>query len=80
MREHKMNVLALLKNDERFVFIFDEKSLETLHKQLRQYAADKSLNFTWYDAAVISQKAKQYLRQKPKKSARFTMTRHEPSS
>ena len=55
---HELNVLALVKDTERFIFLYDEESTDTLLQQLGQFAADKELSFTWYDAAVLSQKVR----------------------
>ncbi len=54
-----VNVLALLKNGERYVFLYDDQSVETLLQTLGKYASDPDLNFSWYDAAVLSQRIKQ---------------------
>lgn len=54
-----VNVLALLKNGERYVFLYDDQSIETLHQTLGRYASDPELSFTWYDAAVLSQRVRQ---------------------
>ncbi len=51
-----INVLALIKGEERYVFLYDDDSAETLLRTLGQYAADPNLSFTWYDAAVMSQR------------------------
>lgn len=51
-----LNVLALVKDAERYVFVFDDDSDDRLLQQLGQLAADADLSFTWYDAAVLSQK------------------------
>jgi hypothetical protein len=56
--QRSMNVLALVKDTERYVFLYDEESAATLLQTLGRYAADKSLSFTWYDAAVLSQKVR----------------------
>jgi hypothetical protein len=53
-----VNVLALLKNGERYVFLYDDESVETLLQTLGRYAADPELSFTWYDAAVLSQRVR----------------------
>lgn len=53
-----MNVLALVKDSERYVFLYDDESTATLLQTLGRYAADKTLSFTWYDAAVLSQKVR----------------------
>jgi hypothetical protein len=53
-----MNVLALVKGTERYVFLYDDQSARTLLQTLGRYAADPELSFTWYDAAVLSQKVR----------------------
>ena len=53
-----MNVLALVKGSERYVFLYDDESPGTLLQQLGRFAADSELSFTWYDAAVLSQKVR----------------------
>lgn len=56
MPQQGINVLALLKGGERYVFLYDDKSADQLLQTLGKYAADPELNFTWYDAAVLSQR------------------------
>lgn len=56
--QRSMNVLALVKDSERYVFLFDEDSSDSLLQTLGKYAADKELSFTWYDAALLSQKVR----------------------
>lgn len=54
----ELNVLALVKDSERYIFLYDEESSDSLLQMMGQYAADKDLSFTWYDAAVLSQKVR----------------------
>jgi len=54
-----LNVIALVKDGERFVFLYDEQSEPELFRTLGQFAADPELDFTWFDAAVIGQKARE---------------------
>lgn len=54
-----INVLALVKGQERFVFLYDDASADQLLRTLGAYAADPDLNFDWYDAAVMSQRIAQ---------------------
>jgi hypothetical protein len=56
--QRQVNVLALLKDGERFVFLYDDHSLPQLLQTLGRYAADPELSFSWYDAAVLSQKVR----------------------
>lgn len=52
------NILILCKGDEKYVFIYDNAGeAETLRK-FGQYAANQELSFSWYDAAVLSQRVK----------------------
>ncbi len=58
-----MNVLAMVKEHERYVFLYDEDSPASLLQTLGKFAADKELSFTWYDAAVLSQKVRRIQRE-----------------
>ena len=53
-----MNVLALVKDSERYVFLYDDDSSGSVLQTMGRYAADTDLSFTWYDAAVLSQKVR----------------------
>jgi hypothetical protein len=53
------NVLALLKGKEKYVFVYDDTSRIRLLDILRDHAADPALSFSWFDAAVLSDKARQ---------------------
>lgn len=53
-----VNVLALVKNGERFVFLYDDESASSLLQTFGKYAADPELDFSWYDAAVMSQRVR----------------------
>lgn len=61
--EPGVNVLALVKDGERYVFLYDDDSASTLLQTFGRYAADKDLSFTWYDAAVLSQKVRKLQRE-----------------
>ena len=56
--ERSLNVLALVKDGERFVFLSDTQSTPQVLQTLGKFAADPELCFTWYDAAVLSQKVR----------------------
>lgn len=67
-----VNVLALVKEDERYVFIYDDDSSATLLQTFGRYAADKDMSFSWYDAAVLSQKVRR-LQREQQSDARLTL-------
>ena len=54
-----INVLALIKGAERYVFLYDDSSRAETLRTLGRYASNPELSFTWYDAAVLSQKIRQ---------------------
>lgn len=54
-----VNVLALVKGEERFIFLYTDKNKAETLRTLGRYASDPSISFSWYDAAVLSQKLRQ---------------------
>jgi hypothetical protein len=54
-----INVLALVKGAERYVFLYDDAHRAEMLRTLGRYASNPELSFTWYDAAVLSQKIRQ---------------------
>jgi hypothetical protein len=54
-----INVLALVKGTERYVFLYDDASRAETLRTLGRYASNPELSFTWYDAAILSQKIRQ---------------------
>jgi hypothetical protein len=53
----EVNVLALIKGEEHYVFVYDEQSLASLLKLFRQQALDEQVSLNWFDAAVLTEKA-----------------------
>jgi hypothetical protein len=54
-----LNVLALFKGPERFIFVYDDDSREELLDAIRDAAADPAATINWFDAAVLTERAKQ---------------------
>lgn len=59
-----VNVLALVKDTERYIFLYDDDSPQALLQQIGRFAADPELSFSWYDAAVLSQKVRRLNQQR----------------
>jgi hypothetical protein len=57
--DKEVNVLALVKGDQRFLFLFDDENRTETLRTLGRFAADPELDFTWYDAAVLSRKIRE---------------------
>jgi hypothetical protein len=53
------NVLALIKGKEQYVFVYDDASRQPLIDAFRDTAADPRFSFTWFDAAVLTEKARE---------------------
>jgi hypothetical protein len=60
-----INVLALVRGEERYVFLYDDHSADQLLRTLGEYASDPELSFSWYDAAVMSQRISQLRQHSP---------------
>jgi len=58
----ELNVLALIKGAERYVFIYDDGSRQPLIDTFRDQAANPELSLNWFDAAVLTEKARQQAR------------------
>ncbi len=48
-----------MKGEERYVFLFDDAHKAEVLRTLGRFASNPELSFTWYDAAVLSQKVRQ---------------------
>jgi hypothetical protein len=53
----EFNVLALIKGEERYIYVYDDASRTPLLEAFRSQAANPELSFNWFDAAVLTQKA-----------------------
>ena len=54
-----INVLALVKGEERYIFLFDDDHRSEALRTLGRFASNPELSFSWYDAAVLSQRVRQ---------------------
>lgn len=57
--ETEVNVLALVKGEEKFIFLFDDENKDETLRQLARFAANPDLDFSWYDAAMLSRKIRE---------------------
>lgn len=54
-----INVLALVKGEERYIFLYDDEHRSDALRTLGRFASNPELSFSWYDAAVLSQRIRQ---------------------
>ena len=52
-------MLALVKGSERYIFLYTEANRAETLRTLGRFASNPELSFSWYDAAVLSQKIRQ---------------------
>jgi hypothetical protein len=61
-REHcvtqELNVLALIKGVERFIFVYDDDHTDALIDDIRHKAADPTVSLNWFDAAVLTERVR----------------------
>jgi hypothetical protein len=62
---HELSVLALVKGKERYVFVYDDESREKLIDSIRHQAADPEVTLSWFDAAVLTERARQQVKSVP---------------
>jgi hypothetical protein len=58
----EVNVLALLKGDERYVYVYDDISHPDLIRAIRDQAANPRLSLTWFDVNVLTKKAHEQIK------------------
>lgn len=54
-----INIVVLVKCEERYVFLFDDDHRGEALRQLGKFAADPELSFTWLDAAATSKRIRE---------------------
>jgi hypothetical protein len=75
-----IKVVALMKGKEQYVFLYNEGNRAETLRLLGRYASNPELSFTWYDAAVLSQKIRQEsLQQTREKQRSESAPRHSVS-
>ena len=58
----EFNVLALIKGAERYVYVYDDASRQPLLTAFQEQAADPDLSLSWFDATVLTTKAREQVR------------------
>jgi len=56
---HELSILALIKGKERYIFVYDDDSRESLLDAIRDQASHPHLSLTWFDAAILTERARQ---------------------
>lgn len=52
----ELNVLAMYKGDEKYIFIYDDRSRDALITNFRNQAANPECNLNWFDVSVLTRK------------------------
>jgi len=56
---NELNILALVKGPEHYIFIYDDEGRPDLIDNFRDLAADPEVNLSWFDAMVLTTKARE---------------------
>lgn len=56
--QHELSVLALVRGREWYVYVYDDASRDELIEAVRAQAATPALSLSWYDAAVLVERAR----------------------
>jgi hypothetical protein len=56
--QYELSVLALIRGKERFVYVYDDESRDELIEAIRAQAASPLVSLSWYDAAVLAERAR----------------------
>jgi hypothetical protein len=54
----EVNVLALVKGAERFIYVYDDASRAEAIDAIRDAAANPQVSLNWFDAAVLTERAR----------------------
>ena len=55
----EMNVMAMAKGGERYVFLYDDQSYDALIRVFGKFAQSPELNFSVADAALLGRKVRE---------------------
>lgn len=58
MANGAINVLALVRGEERYIFLFGDHQREEVLTTLGRFATNPELSFTWFDAVVLGLKVR----------------------
>ncbi len=50
------NVVALIKGNERYIFVYDDASYQEMIDDIRGKAANPNHPINWYDAAILTER------------------------
>ena len=67
-----VNVLALVKGEERYLFLYDDSQQAEALRALGRHASNPELSFTWYDAAVLSKRIRSEARKQQRAKSRIS--------
>lgn len=54
----EVSILVLVKGNERYVFVFGDQDHKKVHRQFGRMASNPKLSFSWFDAALLSERVR----------------------
>ena len=59
-------LLAIVRREQRYMWVYDSKHQADVIRSMSRYACDPDLDFTWYDAAMLTQKVRKQVKEESK--------------
>jgi len=56
MQNKPINVTCLIRGEQKYIFLYDDSNVSQAIQMAGKWAADQDLAFSWYDAALVSQR------------------------
>lgn len=53
-----LHMIVIVKGEERYVFMFTPAKRDMALRQIGAWASNPELSFSWYDAAIVSQRVR----------------------
>ena len=72
-----IELIALAKGNERYVFLYRPDQAVEVRRKFGQFASNPELNFTWCDAAVLSQEVRKRMARRAVEQKRIAEGREE---
>lgn len=58
-------LVSITRNGQTYMFIYRDGMRTDMLRQIGKMAADPSIDFSWYDAALVSQRIRQTMHDEP---------------
>ena len=61
MATEDIHVLAMVRNDEQYIFLFSDINADRVRQQFGRWASRGDLAFSWFDAAKLNERLRRVM-------------------